>query len=156
MAGGAPGVYYLDAYWRDLHIHTMLSFLFVFGTEECFSPPLPFSTMLSSIQSGLNAPSTRRVRIVLQLEQQVPHPLLGAALSTTALPFPAQIRQFRNPLPARSSRCGVLAVLNEFGGLTCGLGFLFVDLDFENSYPAIDTQNQVGTPMNSADILLLG
>ncbi len=124
MAGVHQG--YISGRCRALFIFIQCSFLLVLARKNV--SPSPFSTILSSIQSGLNAPSTRRIRIVLQLEQQVPHPLLGASLSSTTLPLPAQICQFRNPLPTRSSRGGILTILNEFGGLTCCLGFLLVGL----------------------------
>jgi hypothetical protein len=76
----------------------------------------------------LDAPGTRRIRIVLQTQQNLSHLLLRAALSTAALALPAQIRQFGDPLPARAACSGVLAVLDEVCGLAGCLGFLFVGL----------------------------
>ncbi len=123
---GAPGVKcYLDALARSSYSYNLHSCL-VLARKNL--SPAPSQPSYRSVESGLNAPSTRRIRIVLQLEQQLPHPLLGAPLSTTTLPLATQICQFRNPLPTRPSRCGILTILNELGGLTCCLGLLLVGL----------------------------
>jgi hypothetical protein len=82
--------------------------------------------------------SRRRILVVLQADEHLPHALLAAALAAATLALAAQIHQLGDPLPARTARRGVLTLRQKLLGLLGDLGLLSVDLAVVALVEAVD------------------
>ncbi len=127
---------------HSLRVGTYSSSLLRLGMTSSCSHSRSRSPCLASYH--LDTPRPRRILVILQIQQDLPHLLLGAPLPTASLPLPTQIRQFRNSLPARPARGGILAILDEIGGLACGLGLLLVGLAVVGVVEVVDVAARLG------------
>ena len=89
-------------------------------------------------QLCLNTTNTRRLLVVLQANQHLPHPLLAATLTTTNLSFPTQINQLSDPLPTCTASSGIFSLGQEFLCLLCSLSLLSIDFAIVGFVETID------------------
>lgn len=127
----AAAVNYLPTYLLDLHSSI---------TQSTIHPP----PSLSPHSDLSHAPRPRRLWVTLQIQQDLTHALLSAAFTATPLTLAAKIGQLGDALPTRAAGGGVLAVLDEVGGLAACLGLLLVRLAVVGFVELVDVAARLG------------